>query len=77
MLKNSAILRAGKSGKQPQTRAIYIITYKILHAQSHFKQTQSKNTHKLSKPMLGKAHLTALNLSHFKMVEAMGLKIIA
>jgi hypothetical protein len=27
-------------------------------------------------PLLSKAHLTTLNLSHFKMVEAMGLKII-
>jgi hypothetical protein len=28
-------------------------------------------------PLLSKAHITSLNLSHFKMVEAMGLKIIA
>jgi hypothetical protein len=28
-------------------------------------------------PLLSKAHLTTLNLSNFKMVEAMGLKIIA
>jgi hypothetical protein len=27
-------------------------------------------------PLLSKAHLTSLNLSHFKMIEAMGLKII-
>jgi hypothetical protein len=28
-------------------------------------------------PLLSKAHLTNLNLSHYKMVETMGLKIIA
>jgi hypothetical protein len=28
-------------------------------------------------PLLSKAHVTCLNLSHFKMVEAMGLEIIA
>jgi hypothetical protein len=28
-------------------------------------------------PLMSKAHLAALNLSHFKMVEAMVLKIIA
>jgi hypothetical protein len=28
-------------------------------------------------PLLSKAYLTNLNLNHFKMVEAMGLKIIA
>jgi hypothetical protein len=33
--------------------------------------------HKYLKPLLGKAHLTNLNLSHFELVEAMGLKIIA
>jgi hypothetical protein len=28
-------------------------------------------------PVLSKAHLTNLNLNHFKMVEAMGLKLCA
>jgi hypothetical protein len=28
-------------------------------------------------PLLNKAHLTTLNLNHFKMVEGIGLKIIA
>jgi len=28
-------------------------------------------------PQFSKAHLTTLNLSNFKMIEAMGLKIIA
>jgi hypothetical protein len=32
---------------------------------------------KQSKPTVNKAHLTNLNLSNFKMIEAMGLKIIA
>jgi hypothetical protein len=29
------------------------------------------------KPLLSKAHVTSLNLSHFKMVEAVELKMIA
>jgi hypothetical protein len=32
---------------------------------------------KQSKPQFSKAHLTAMNLNNFKMIEAMGLKIIA
>jgi hypothetical protein len=28
-------------------------------------------------PLLSKAHLTTLNLNNFKMIEAMGLEIIA
>jgi hypothetical protein len=28
------------------------------------------------KPLLSKAHLTTLNLNNFKIIEAMGLKII-
>jgi hypothetical protein len=28
-------------------------------------------------PLLSKAHLTKLNLNNFKIIEAMGLKIIA
>jgi hypothetical protein len=33
--------------------------------------------HKNPNPLLSKAHLRTLNLSNFKMIEAMGLKIIA
>jgi hypothetical protein len=33
--------------------------------------------HKQSKPLLSKALLTRLNNNKFKMIEAMGLKIIA
>jgi hypothetical protein len=33
--------------------------------------------HKNTYPHFSKAHLTNLNLSNFKMIEAMGLKIIA
>jgi hypothetical protein len=33
--------------------------------------------HKQSKLKVSKAHLTILNLNNFKMIEAMGLKIIA
>jgi hypothetical protein len=33
--------------------------------------------HKQYKPQFSKAHLTTLNLFNFKMVEGMGLKIIA
>jgi hypothetical protein len=32
---------------------------------------------KQSKPQFSKAHLTAMNLNDFKMIEAMGLTIIA
>jgi hypothetical protein len=33
--------------------------------------------HEEFNPIVGKAHLTTLNLNNFKMMEAMGLKIIA
>jgi hypothetical protein len=33
--------------------------------------------HNNPNPQLSKAHLTNLNLNNFKMIEAMGLKIIA
>jgi hypothetical protein len=38
---------------------------------AHQFPTMSNNT----KPLLGKAHLTTLNLNNFKMVEAIGIKI--
>jgi hypothetical protein len=34
-------------------------------------------THKNPNPQITKAHLTTLKLSNFKIIEAMGLKIIA
>jgi hypothetical protein len=33
--------------------------------------------HKNPNPLLSKAHLTTLNIDEFKLIEAMGLKIIA
>jgi hypothetical protein len=36
-----------------------------------------RHTHNNLKTLLSKAYLTNSNLNHFKMVEAMGLKIIA
>jgi hypothetical protein len=39
--------------------------------------SQHKLTVNNPNPLLSKAHLTTLNINKFKMIEAMGLKIIA